>query len=405
MEQTSQICIVGGGPAGLVLALKLAKSGVDVTVLEANKSYERSFRGESIQPDTVGIFHELGIADAINEHGYMIFKELEVWERDSKRLNMNYTKMPYQHKFMIDVPQPVFLNALAEKLAQYPNAKLIRGAAFDGVIEKDDTVIGVTYREAGEKKSIHAKAIIAADGRYSRVREKAAIPYTKTPQERDVLWCKMPIPEGWDKHKYYILLNGAQHIILLPSYPDLYRTGVNIPKGGFAALKKEGLDGFYNLIDEVNAELGQHVRKHITSWKDLHVLDIFTTHAPLWGKDGLIMIGDAAHTLTPLLGQGVNIAIQDAMTLAPMLAQQVQSDKAVDTQFLRSYQSERQPQVDFVTQMQQRQEKMLCSDSKLMLSMRKAFYFILNRMPFIQNRILNQISYKRQRSLAMGKIS
>lgn len=402
MEQT-QVCIVGGGPAGLVLAVQLAEKGVNVTVLEAAKTYERSFRGESIQPDTVGIFHELGISGAIEAHGCMVTKELEVWEGDTRRLSLDYQKMPYQHKFVIDVPQPVFLNALAEKLQNYPNATLIRGAAFDDVIEQEDRVVGVTYREGGETKSLFASAVIAADGRYSKVRDKAAVPYNKTPQDRDVIWCKIPIPEGWDKHKYYILLNGAQHVILLPSFPNEYRTGVNIPKGGFAALKKQGIESFYELVDEVNPELGAHMREHIDGWKDLHLLDIFTSKAPLWGKDGLVMIGDSADTLTPLLGQGVNIAIQDAMTLAPMLAEKVLSSQPVDTAFIRQFQAERQPQVDFVTKMQQRQEKLLCTDSKGLLRARRAYYFILNRLRFMQHHILNQISYKRQRMLAAGK--
>ncbi|UEN98519.1 FAD-dependent monooxygenase [Acidiferrobacter thiooxydans] len=394
----TDICIVGGGPAGAVLALQLARLDVDVTLLESAQSYERSFRGESMQPDTVGIFHELGIAETLLAHGCVETYRMEISERRRLLLAIDYSDAPYRHKFVMDIPQPVLLEALQARIADHANARVLRGAACTGLLERDGRVSGVSYRGHGKSGEIESRVVIGADGRYSRVREMSKLPYTKLPMNRDVLWFKVPVPEGWSNHTAHIMLKGARHLILLPTYPDLFRAGVNIAKNSFAGQKRQGIDAFYTLVDGIDPEFGSHVRRHVANWRDIHLLDIFTINMPSWSRDGLLLIGDAAHTVTPLLGQGVNLAIQDSMELAPMLANALCQDRLGSVLFAE-FQAKRQPDIELVMKVQMRQERLLCAESSWAQFVRRTNYAALHRLRFVQKRISDRIAYKRQRAM------
>lgn len=396
----TDVCIVGGGPAGMVLALQLARQGVNLILLESARSYERSFRGESMQPDTVGIFHELGVAEALLKHGCLETHRLEVYERGERLLTVDYSDSKYRHKYVMDIPQPPLLEALCEKVAKFPNAQVLRGVACTGLVERGGRIVGAQYRSQGAEGEIEARLVVGADGRFSRVRDWARIPYKKQGTRRDVLWFKIPTPEGWSNHTARILLNGPNHLILLPTFPDLFRAGVNIPRKGYLELKSRGIESFYKLIDAIDPDFGRHVRRHITAWDDITLLDIFTARVPKWWRDGLVLIGDAAHTVTPLLGQGVNLGIQDAMDLAPMLARALR-DNTLDGDLLAEFQARREPDIAFVANLQRRQEQLLCSRSPMMHMVRRMNYKALDKLRFLQRRVMDRISYKRQRLLQM----
>ncbi|MCC3704997.1 FAD-dependent monooxygenase [Rouxiella badensis] len=398
----TDICIVGAGPAGLVLALQLARAGVDITLLESSLSYKRSFRGESMQPDTVSIFKELGILDDLLEHGCLETHRMMLTERGKSLLTINYTKVPYRHKYVMDIPQPVLLSALLKRLETYANCKIIRGATCDELLWSDNTVSGVSYRLHDEKEPrvLRARVVVGADGRYSKIRDLGKIEWKKHQAARDVLWFKVPLPADAPENTARIMIDGANHLILLPTFPDYYRAGVNIPKGGFMALRREGIESFYQLVDGIDAGFGKHVREHVRNWNDIHLLDIFTTTAPQWGREGLLLIGDAAHTVTPLLGQGVNLAIQDAITLAPMLVSGLEKN-SVDISLFKAFQAKRQADVDFVVNLQQRQEKLLGAHTPMQQFLRRVNYCALNQFTFIQRKINNRIAYRRQLQLQL----
>lgn len=392
------VCIVGGGPAGVVLALQLARRGVVVTLLEGSSSYKRLFRGESMQPDTVGIFHELGIADRLSEHGYMETHQLEVVERGRTLLRVNYRNRPYRHRFIMDVPQPVLLEALHEQLARYSNCIVMRGAVCTGLLEREGKVAGVTYSWDGSSGDLEARWVIGADGRYSRVREVSGLKYLKVPMKRDFVWFKVPIPDGWEETTAKIMLAGANHLVLLPTFPYLFRAGVNIPKGTFLEMKQKGIEAFFELITQIDPSLARHVREHVHGWNDVNMLEIFTVTMKSWWRDGLLLIGDAAHTVSPILGQGVNLAIQDAMELAPMFAD-AKASGCADRQLFSRFQAKRQPVIDFVLKVQLRQEKFLSSESSLVQMMRRLNYALLNKSSFLQSYMVDRLAYRRQRLL------
>lgn len=398
----TDICIVGAGPAGLVLALQLARAGADIVVVESSLTYKRSFRGESMQPDTVSIFKELGILDDLLAHGCLETHQMMLTERGRSLLTINYTGVPYRHKFVMDIPQPVLLEALKKRLETYPNCKMIRGATCEGLLWAENSVSGITYRLHDEKQPVNllARLVIGADGRYSKVRDFSKLAWNKHAAARDVLWFKVPLPANAPDNTARIMIDGANHLILLPTFPDYYRAGINVPKGGFLALRRQGLDAFYQLVENIDDEFGKHVREHVKSWTDIHLLDIFTTTMPQWGCEGLLLIGDAAHTVTPLLGQGVNLAIQDAMTLAPMLSRALE-ENGLDIRLCQQFQAKRQAEVDFVVNLQFRQEKLLGAHTPMQQILRRLNYSLLNQFTFIQRKINNRIAYRRQRQLQL----
>ncbi|MBJ6352991.1 MULTISPECIES: FAD-dependent monooxygenase [unclassified Acinetobacter] len=393
----TDICIIGAGPAGLVLALQLAKAGVKLSILESSTSYNRSFRGESMQPDTVSIFDELEILDELTEHGYLETHALEVTEFGKKLLNINYTNAPYKYKYVMDIPQPVLLNALLSRLRKFENCTILRGATCTDLIWDNQRVSGVKYRtkDQAETNSIEAKLVIGADGRYSKIRKLSGLDFVKKNTERDVLWFKIPIPDKQKNNTARIIVDGSKHLILLPTFPHYYRAGVNISKGSYNNLRKKDISAFYNLIESIDMQIGFSAREYISSWQDVHLLDIFTIQVKKWFKDGILLIGDAAHTVTPLLGQGVNLSIQDAMELAPILitASKMQNIENID---FSNFQKNRQKEIDFVLNLQLRQEKLLCANSPVHQLIRRTSYRLINNFTFIQKRISNRIAYKRQ---------
>ena len=398
----TEVCIVGGGPAGLALALCLGRLGRDVLVLEAATQYERSFRGESIQPDTVSILSELGIAESLGRSGWTETHGLHVSERGRDLLRIDFSSRPYRHRYMVDVPQDVLLDTLADAISKLSNVRLTRGARATALIEgPDGEIAGVCYNSGGVALRVGARVVVGADGRYSRIRALAGIRADRVAQPRDFLWCKMPRPDGWIENWTRVLLNGARHLVLLPTHPNLLRTGINIPKGGLAAVKADGLEALHRSVDNLDAAFGLHFREHLRDWSDFNFLEIFTSVAETWGRRGLVLIGDAAHTVTPLLGQGVNIAVEDSVVLAPMLSDRLRHGQRVDESLVAAFQSNREPKVQKILKMQMMQERLLNARSPLTLLARRAYYLALNNIGPLQRRLFDSITYRRQRELGL----
>ncbi|SCK29062.1 2-polyprenyl-6-methoxyphenol hydroxylase [Streptomyces sp. WMMB 714] len=397
-ELTAQVCVVGGGPAGLTLAVELAKRSVSVVVLEQSRHFDRSFRGESVSPDSVWLLDRLGLLERLDGE-YQQMHHMEIEDAGSTVLRADFADFTYPHPYPVEMPQPALLSALAEVGEQHEEFTLLRRATAIGLVrDADGTVTGVEARTPDGVVTVDAALTVAADGRFSKVREMAGLPCTRVPLERDVIWLKLPFPAEWDDRTYRIRIRGDQHALFLPTQPDSVRVGFNIPKGGLKELRSQGLTALYERLDRLAPELSEAVRQEVRSWSDTSMLDIFTTVVPKWSAPGLTLVGDAAHTLTPILGQGVNHAIIDAVALAPLVQEALAAGGGAD-RLLRAgeqFQQLREASVAGSRGLQLRQERLFALHGPLGALFRRTLYRLVGRSRALTQRVLAQAYFQLQ---------
>ncbi|HEY3717344.1 MAG TPA: FAD-dependent oxidoreductase [Jatrophihabitantaceae bacterium] len=392
----AQVCIVGGGPAGLTLGVELARRNVSVIVVEQSARFDRSFRGESVSPDSVWLLDELGLLDRL-EGQYLQMQHMEIVDAGKRVFRAHFGDFKYPHPYPIELPQPTLLSALADVGADCPSFTLLHGSTALGLINEGDRVSGIRVRTPDGEAVVRATLTVAADGRFSKVREMAGLAYTRVPLERDVVWLRLPFPTEWDDRTYRIRIAGDHHGLFIPTHPDSVRVGFNIPKGGLRELRGLGLPALYERLDQLAPELSESVRRDVRSWSDTSILDIFTTVVPKWSRPGLLLVGDAAHTLTPILGQGVNHAIIDAVTAAPMLAEAFSSGasgSALDDVLVR-FQASREESVRRSRKLQLRQERLFAAQGARAV-MRRALYRAMSSHPALIQRALSGAYFQLQ---------
>ncbi|MFE9491657.1 FAD-dependent monooxygenase [Streptomyces sp. NPDC006641] len=400
---STQVCIVGAGPAGLTLALELARRSVAVTVVEQSAHFNRSFRGESISPDSVWLLERLGILDKVRDSTLETHR-MEIRDGGRLVLNAEFSAFDQPCPFPMELPQPPLLAALAEEAAALPGFTLLRRSTAVELLREGETVTGVRVRGPEGETEVRAALTVAADGRFSKIREMAGLPYEKIPLERDFVWFKVPQPEVWDPHTYRVRINGDRHGLFIPTVPDLVRVGFNIPKGGLREMRKQGIDSLYARVDELAPEVSEGVRTSVTSWSDTSMLDIFTTVVPRWSLPGLVLVGDAAHTLTPVLGQGVNHAIADAVVLAPLAAKAL-AGGGPDSLLVacRRFQQAREEHVARSRGLQMRQERAFALGDPAKVALRRLAYRLVSSNGFLKRKIVAGIYYPLQEAHRSGR--
>ncbi|WP_329496836.1 FAD-dependent oxidoreductase [Kitasatospora herbaricolor] len=400
-ELSAQVCVVGGGPAGLTLGLELARRGTRVVVVEQSGHFNRSFRGESVSPDSVWLLDQLGLLDQLRG-SFLEMRNMEITDGGRTVLTADFSTFPYPHPYPVELPQPALLTVLAEEGARHEGFTLLRRATAVELLRDGDTVTGVRCSGPDGPVDIHAALTVAADGRFSKVREMSGLSYTKIPLDRDVVWLKLPFPTEWDDTTYRVRIKGEHHGLFIPTHPDDVRVGFNIPKGGLKALRAEGIGALHRRLDELAPELSDAVRAEIRGWSDTSMLDIFTTLVPEWSMPGLLLIGDSAHTLSPILGQGVNHAIIDAVTLAPMIAPVLgdgPADHAALMPVLRDFQQRREGSIARSRGLQLRQERMFALSGTMAVAGRRALYRLVDRSPALKQKILAGAYFQLQEPL------
>ncbi len=332
-------CIAGGGPAGMMLGLLLARAGVDVVVLEKHGDFLRDFRGDTIHPSSLEVMHELGLLEEFLRLPHQKAFQIRVRSGDAEVLFGDFSHLPTRCRYIAFLPQWDFLNFLAEKAAAYPWFSLRMRAEVTDLIVEDGRVAGVRARTPDGDLEIRADLVVAADGRDSVVRAKAGLPVQELGAPIDVLWFRLSRrpddPEdpmgNFARGRLLVMINRTEH----------WQCGYLIPKGTLAGIRARGLDTLRADIARLIPLAADRVHE-IHSWDDMKLLTVRVDRLTRWYRSGLLCIGDAAHAMSPVGGVGINLAIQDAVAAANILAVPLRTGTlAVD--HLRQVQRRREP--------------------------------------------------------------
>jgi len=300
-----------------MLVLLLARAGIDVTVIEKHADFLRDFRGDTIHPSTLEIMHELGILERFLARPHQEAREITA-EIGSQAFRIaDFSHLPTTCKYIAFMPQWDFLDFIRAEASRYPNFHLMMETEVRELLMQNRAIAGVRVMTKGGPQDLRATLTIGADGRASRVREAARLQVIEIGAPFDVLWLKLPTKAS-DPHEPVGRFQGGQFFIMLYR-GDYWQCAMIIPKGGFDKLKAEGIAGFRSRLRTVAAFARDRVDT-ITSFDDVSLLTVKIDRLRRWARAGLLCIGDAAHAMSPVGGVGINLAIQDAVATANLLA-------------------------------------------------------------------------------------
>lgn len=330
--------IAGGGPAGAVLALLLARSGVEVTLLEKHADFLRDFRGDTIHPSTLQVLDELGLAEEFLRLPHRKVYALDL-VTDTRRVRLaNLSKLPLPYNYIAFVPQWDFLTLITSAAQKYPTFHLkMESEAYD-LIREDGVVRGLRYRDASGEHEIRAALTVAADGRTSALRAAAGLVPEELGAPMDVLWFRVPREESDPGDTFLRMSNG--NLIVAINRDAYWQLAFVIPKGGFERLRDQGIDAFREPVARLLPFLEGRIGR-IRSYADVSMLTVALNRLERWHLPGFLCIGDAAHAMSPVFGVGINLAVQDAVATANLLAGSLRSGAPIPESTLHLVQKRR----------------------------------------------------------------
>ena len=320
--ETTGCVVVGGGPAGMMLGLLLARAGVQVTVLEKHADFFRDFRGDTVHASTIRLIDELGLGEEFRRLPQSRLSSVVFPVPGGPPVTIgNFDSLPPPYNYIAMMPQWDFLDFLAGAAAQEPSFSLRMGHTATALVRNGGRVTGIRYRTAdGAGGELLADLVVAADGRHSTLRRAAGLPPKEYPVPFDAWWFRLPRHASEQGAVAGIVpAFGRGQALVALNRTDYYQMGYLAPKGTDTRIRAEGVAGFRRRIAALRPDLADRVDA-IASLEDLHWLDVRLDRLRQWHINGLLCIGDAAHAMSPAGGVGINLAIQDAVAAADCLA-------------------------------------------------------------------------------------
>ncbi|MDO1527844.1 FAD-dependent oxidoreductase [Fulvimonas sp. R45] len=353
----TRCCVVGGGPAGMVLGLLLARAGVAVTVLEKHGDFLRDFRGDTVHPSTLEIIDQLGLRaefDALPQHRV---DHLEGIVGGRRQPLVDFRGL-HPYGYLALVPQWDFLDLLAREGRRHPSFDLrMRHGATD-LLREQGQVVGVQVQGPDGAYDLRADLVVACDGRHSTLRGAAGLEARDYGAPMDVLWFRLPRKDDDPQDTFGIVDRG--HMMVLLNRDDYWQVAYLVPKGGDTALRAQPLQVLRDGVAELAPFLADR-KDAIAGWDEVSTLTVKIDRLPRWHQPGLLLIGDAAHAMSPIGGVGINLAIQDAVAAANRLAGPLRGGGPIDESVLAQVQQRREFPVRVVQRVQMLMQRKLIS--------------------------------------------
>ena len=330
--------IAGGGPAGMMAGYLLARAGVLVVILEKHADFNRDFRGDTIHPSTLELMYELGLLDQFLRQPHQELRELRAIVNGQSVPAADFTKLPTRCKFIAFMPQWDFLNFLSSHAKRFPTFQLYMEAEVVDLLMEDSRVVGVRAKTTRGELEVRADLVIGADGRHSTIHARAGLEQREFGVPIDVLWMRISKKQGDPKQTLGFFQHGKLFVLL--DRDEYWQCGYVIPKGGFDEIKACGLPQFQNDIVGFADFLRDRVAE-LDDWAKIKLLTVQINRLRDWCRAGLLCIGDSAHAMSPAGGVGINLAIQDAVATANLLAVKLRSGP-VSVDDLRKVQARRE---------------------------------------------------------------
>ena len=309
-----ECCIAGGGPAGLVLGVLLARGGVEVAVLEKHADFLRDFRGDTVHPSTMDVLDDIGLGEAFARLPHSEVRKILPPLPGTPPLSLDGLRA--RHPYIAFVPQWDLLDLLAEEGRRHPNFHLLMQAEVTGLTEEKGRVSGVRYRSPEGEGNVRAALTVGADGRQSAVREAARLELVSGSPPMDVLWFRLPRIEADGDSVFGAVAPGRIAVFL--NRDSFWQVAYVIPKETAEQLRAEGIELFRQRVLELAPRFAGRISE-LESWDDVKLLTVRSDRLRRWWRPGLLLIGDAAHAMSPIGGVGINLAVQDAVATANLL--------------------------------------------------------------------------------------
>jgi 2-polyprenyl-6-methoxyphenol hydroxylase-like FAD-dependent oxidoreductase len=320
-------CIVGGGPAGVMLGYLLARQGVRATVLEKHKDFFRDFRGDTVHPSTLELMYELELLEEFLRVPHQKLTGINGVVGGLRFKVADFSRVPTHCKFVALMPQWDFLNFLTENARQFQAFDLRMQHEATDLLRDRGRITGVLVQTPDGSKEITADLVVACDGRHSTIRKAAELPMTEFGVPMDVLWFRIERHRD-DPEQLFGNINYGRALVLI-NRGDYFQAGLIVRKGSFEEIKMAGMEGFREMIARIAPYLADRVHE-LQDWDQIKLLSVKLNRLEQWHRSGLLCIGDAAHAMSPAGGVGINLAIQDAVATANLLADALRERRVTD---------------------------------------------------------------------------
>ncbi|ASU85605.1 hypothetical protein CDO52_24895 [Nocardiopsis gilva YIM 90087] len=316
--ETTTVAISGGGPAGIMLGLLLARAGIDVTVLEKHGDFLRDFRGDTVHPSTLQLLDELGLAGAVEQLPHRKVRSVEFGSTEGPLFATGLDHLPGRYQYVAMVPQWDFLTLLVDHAKRYPGFRLLMNAEATETIEENGAVRGIRYTDREGEHELRAVLTVSADGRRSQLREAAGMVPKELHTPMDVLWMRVERRAEDETGLYGRVGNGSMLVAF--DRGSYWQVAYLIPKGGLEEMRSQPIAVLQDRMLALLPALGETAVRSLDDWDKVAFLRVGLNRLERWYRPGYLCIGDAAHAMTPVGGVGINLAVQDAVATANLLA-------------------------------------------------------------------------------------